>query len=334
MSEGRDAVADPATAGLSGAALLGVAVDRLLAELPVDLDGMTALARAGAVLVARERLAAVALAAVRDIDGRELYALACAGSTRSWLRTQLGGDQGQLGLARRLSDRPLVTGALADGQISLRAAGQLAGALDQVPAEVAEPALLAVLTDGVAGLLGAVTGSHLLPEVLPSPHALAVRAELATPAGRLEPAVLLLARHLAPGLLRPALGYLLDALFPDGIDLPDANEYYLHLQPLLDGDWDLRGHLDPETGTLLAREIDRQQQARTGQPDQDDDEVGDDADGCEDGADDAPVGGEPETPDMPAGPTATPTTPGPPTATRTPRPATGRSRPDNTGTTR
>ncbi len=292
MSESGTAVADPAVADLPGAALLGLAVDRLLAEVPVEMDGDSALARAGAVLIARERLAAVALAAVRDIDCRELYALACAGSTRSWLRTQLGGDQGQLGLARRLAGRPLVTSALADGQISLRAAGQLGGALDQVPTQVAEPALLAVLTDGIAGLLAAVTGSHLLPEVPPSPHALAVRAELAavttaacaattaTPAARLEPAVLLLARHLAPGLLGPSLGYLLDALLPDGIDLPDADEYFLRLQPLLDGDWDLRGHLDPETGTLLAREIDRQQKAKADQAPHDagDDEAGDESD--------------------------------------------------------
>ena len=57
-----------------------------LTEQPVELDGDSALARAGAVLIARERLAAVALAAVREIDCRERYALACAGSTRSWLR--------------------------------------------------------------------------------------------------------------------------------------------------------------------------------------------------------------------------------------------------------
>ncbi len=341
MSEGRTAAAGlvvPDLDGMPGALLLGLAVDRLLAEVPVELDGDSALARAGSVLIARERLAAVALAAVQDIDCRELYALACAGSTRSWLRTQLSGDQGQLGLARRLADRPLVTGALADGQISLRAAGQLGGALDQVPTQVAEPALLAVLTDGIAGLLGAVTGSHLLPEVPPSPHALAVRAELATvtaavcaattatPAARLEPAVLLLARHLSPGLLGPSLGYLLDALLPDGIDLPDPDEYYLHLQPLLDGDWDLRGHLDPETGTLLAREIDRRHKASTGQPadqaeetetedadaDADADAVGDEPDDenddgpveeianpASDETDDEPDGVEPATTDEP-----------------------------------
>ena len=73
---------------------LGRVVDRLLAEAPVGLDGATALARASAVLVARERLGAVALTAVRDVHLRELYALDACGSTRGWLRTQLGGDQG------------------------------------------------------------------------------------------------------------------------------------------------------------------------------------------------------------------------------------------------
>jgi hypothetical protein len=274
----------------------------------------TALARAGAVLMARERLAAVALAAVRDIDCRELYSLACAGSTHSWLRTQLGGDQGQLGLARRLADRPQLSRALADGQISLRAAGQLSGALDRVPDQVDEPVLVAVLTDGIAGLLGPVTGSHLLAEVQPNPLMLTVRAELAAvtatscaatsapPDTRLEPAVLLLARHLAPGLLGAALDYLLDALLPDGTDLPAPAEYYLHLQPLLDGNWDLRGHLDPETGTLLAREIDRRHKTNTSQPA----DAADEAVGDEPAMTDEAAGDEPAAPDAPAGPTASP----------------------------
>ncbi len=272
MSESGDGVHDVVLPALSGEQLLGLAVDRLLAEVSAEFDGEQALARAGSVLLARERLSAVTLEAVRDVDRRELYALACTGSTRSWLRTQLGGDQGQLALAHRLTDHRRVGQGLADGQVSLRAAGQLCGALDRVPAQVPEPTLCAVLTDGIAGLLAQHTGQDL-PDGAATAQALTVRSEVqavtaaccadltSTPAARLEPALLLLARHLAPGLLGVALTQLLDALLPDGIDAPDESDYYLHLQPLLDGDWDLRGLLDPETGTLLAREIDRREQA-------------------------------------------------------------------------
>jgi len=74
--------------------------------------------------------------------------------------------------------------------------------------------------------------------------------------------LLLLARETSPGLLGWSLDYLLDALVPDSIDQPDQRDYHLELVPVLDGDWDLRGHLDHETGTLLAAELARQARIR------------------------------------------------------------------------
>jgi hypothetical protein len=251
---------------------LDLVVDRLLAEDPVALDGATALDRAAAVLVARERLGAVALAAIRDVDRRELYALDACGTTRGWLRTQLGGDQGQLELARRLGKRPQVAAALARGEVSGRAAGQLCSALEKVPAEVAEPVMVAVVTDGLPDLLRAQVGADEDGEP-PSDAALAVRADLtavrasalaasaAAPAARLEPCLLLLARHLPPSELHAATERLLDALLPERIPVPDEADFFLLLTRVLDGAWDLKGLLDPETGELLARELERREAA-------------------------------------------------------------------------
>jgi len=255
--------------GLCPVDLLGVVVCRLTAEDPVELAGPVALARTADMLIARERLQSAILTAVRDVDRRELFTLAAAGSTRGWLRTQLGGDSGQLMLARRLADRPQIAEALAGGSICGRAAGQLCTALEQIPDQVPEPAITAVLTDGISSLLSPHTGLLALDSVPITPAAAAVRADLATvtaqclaatglpPADRLEPALLLLARHLPPGGIGGALELLLNALQPDRIDTPTDADYFLQLTPMLDGDWDLRGHLDPETGTLLAREIER-----------------------------------------------------------------------------
>ncbi len=251
---------------------LGRVVDRLLAEEPVELDGATALDRARTLIVSQERLRAATLAAVRDVDLRELYALDACGSTRGWLRTQLGGDQGQLELAKRLGTRPHVAAALGAGEVSGRAAGQLCAVLEKVPGEVEEPVLVAVVTDGLADLLRAHVGADQ-DGVAPSPAALAVRADLVSvqaealaasssaPAVRLEPCLLLLARHLPPGELASATGRLLDALLPEQSDVPDEDDFFLQLTPVLDGAWDLRGLLDPETGTLLSRELDRREAA-------------------------------------------------------------------------
>jgi hypothetical protein len=251
---------------------LGFVVDRLLAEDPVELDGTTALERASVLLVSQERLRAATLAAIRDVDRRELYALDACGTTRSWLRTQLGGDQGQLELARRLGKRPKVAAALGAGDLSGRAAGQLCGALEKVPTEVAEPVMVAVVTDGLPDLLRAHLGADEDGEP-PSDAALAVRADLASvqasalaasavaPAARLEPCLLLLARHLPPGELHAATERLLDALLPEQIPVPDDADFFLLLTRVLDGAWDLRGLLDPETGELLARELERREAA-------------------------------------------------------------------------
>ncbi len=261
--------ADDAQAELSGVELLRRAVQRLLSETPVELPGSVALERLRALTTGIEQLQAARLAAVRDVDARELFALDGAGSTRGWLRAQLGGDDGQLALARRLGSRPSVEAAHAAAALSTRAASQVCAALDKVPAEVDEGQLLGVLRDGVPDVLRQQSGA-LAPD---DAAALAQRtadaalletccaATTRTPAQRLEPAFVLLAERLPAGLLGWALRCLVDPLLPDGTEDDPADPYYLELRPLLDGDVDVRGHLDAETGQCLAAEIERRLRA-------------------------------------------------------------------------
>lgn len=256
---------------LSGAELLTLAVDRLQSEEPSSLPAQVALDRTRTLIEASERLVSVRLAAVRDVDRRELFALDGAGSTRGWLRTQLGGERGQLSTARRLEQRPLVEAALAAGQVSSRASEQLCVVLDKVPSTVDEGQLVGVIRDGIRGLLQSYTGG-IAPDTVVTQELLAARAEAAEvldaccadttgePAARLEPALVLLARRLTPGHLGPALRWLLDALLPDG-SAGDDDPYYFELRELLDGDVDVRGHLSPEVGRGLAEEVARRVEA-------------------------------------------------------------------------
>ena len=269
-----------------GVVLLQDAVDRLLAEAAVELPGPAALERLRTVLACAERLKAAQLAAVRDMDARELYALDAAGSARGWLRRQPGGEDGQVTLARRLSERPVVAEALADARIGLRGAGQLCTALEAVPADLDDALVTAVVQDGIGRLLVEQTGgtpedgaaadgaaadgaaadgaaANVLAQRAADEAVLASCCAdvTAVPAARLEPAFVLLAERLSPGQLGSALRLLLDPLQPDGTDQPDRDPYYLELRILADGDVDLRGLLDPETGQGLAAEIERRLQA-------------------------------------------------------------------------
>ena len=256
-------------AELTGTQLLQLAVQRLQAETACELDPTAALERLRVLMDSRERLQAVALEAIRDGDVRELFALDGAGSIRGWLRAQPCGDDGQLMLARRLTERPQVTGALAAGHIGVRAAAQLCTALDKVPAHIDDDIVTAVIIDGIGQLLKAAHGASPDDALTDQGRAqrqadLALLADAAgrielAPAPRCEPGLVLLARRLTPNLLGTALRQLVQAIQPDGTDAPAADPYFLQLRPLLDGDWDLLGLLDPATGQALADQLARHQ---------------------------------------------------------------------------
>ncbi len=249
------------------------AVEQALAVDPALLPAPVALERTRQLLVATERLHAAVLQGVADVDARDLWALAAAGSTRTWLRTLPSGDRGQLADARALADAPLLAQALAEGTVALRTATALARQLARLPLSVPEAELQAALVDGSAHLLAAWSGAAC-PEPTDAQQAehvarrdrvaQAVKAGLAaacwgSAAQALEPVAVLLAEALPPTDADAALGLLVDALQPEAdLDATAEQEYRsrdLVLRKLKGGGWSLRGHLTDETGQLLHEEL-------------------------------------------------------------------------------
>jgi len=154
-----------------------------------------------------------------------------------------GVDRTALVLGRRLHTVPAVAAALRAGQLS---------------APAAEPALHAVLVDGISMLLAEQTGGA--PDSDPEQQQL--RAELhgvldsaGSQQDRLERGLLLYAQRSNPTQLSSGLAMLLDALLPAQ---HDAQARRAHDQAGLDlhrnhsgSGWTLRGELDEETGELL-----------------------------------------------------------------------------------
>ena len=254
---------------VSDAELLGAVLERLLSCPSAELPGPVALERTRALLVACERLRAVALDAVRDMDVRELYLSDGAGSASGWVRRERTGSRvAPVTLARRLSVRPCVRAALGGGELDVLAAEKLCVALERLPELVDEPTLLAVLHDGIPGLLQELSGG-----ADPDPTRTAAVldgcevAYGAPPADRLEPAVVLLATRIPPRVLAWALNYLVDALLPEQhLERWEEEQARTHLElrELLDGYLEVRGLLDPETGASLRCELVRRTAALTG----------------------------------------------------------------------
>ena len=250
--------------------MLTDAVDTLLSEVPNTFAPEVALQRATRLLAEAERLQAAAALAVADVDARELWALPGgpgSGGTRTWLRSLPGGESGQLALGRRLVGYPHVRGAVLVGQTGVRGALAVTTALDQVQAlgEVAEDQLVGVLVHGVPGLLGAWCGAgrpeDLRTETDQARTDLAasiiggcVQDRTASPAARLEPALVLLARALTPAALTDVLRTFLDALAPERLADREREVYEsrsLTLRKRSDGGWDLRALLTDEVGQRL-----------------------------------------------------------------------------------
>ena len=249
---------------------LAAAVDEALSVCPVVLVGPDAVGRAEALLALQERVAAVALRAVADVDARELWRLRAAGSTRTWLRTLPCGDRGQLGLARLLVDRPVLTEALAAGEVSVRTAGLVARELARVPAHVEADQLEGVLVDGLGDLLGVWAGAACLDPTRGAGGGVRARAgERAggggaggaggragpTRRGSWSRAFVLAAQVLAPAEVEAGLRLLVDALQPEAeVEAAAEQEYRsrgLVLRKLTGGGWSLRAHLTDEVGQLL-----------------------------------------------------------------------------------
>ena len=268
--------------------LLQHAVTLLAEQRPASLSGAQALAETAILLRELDKLSAVSLHRLADVDARELHDLAGAPSTRSWLEMQHAGvDPRQVALARRMQRMPGVADALRAGVLSLQAAQRVGLALEQVRGLVDRPdglldgqpqqqVLEAVVVDGVLDTVCQARGGLADddPEVRELHDRLCIVA--ASPVSgleRLEHAFVEVARRLEPHLLRGALGRLVDALLP--VQLADradraARDRGLQLRRKADGSgYRLEGDLDLECGELLftvlqaARETDPDNPADT-----------------------------------------------------------------------
>ena len=243
-----------APAGRALAALL----DAFLARPSADLAPADALERLRCLLPQLERLRMVALEGVRDMERRELFALASAGSASGWLRCQPVAPEGvTVTAARRLAMTPLAAAEVDGGRLSVRAALEIGGALDKLPRQVDEASVRAVLLDGIPAMISEARGGGPI-----SPAASVTLRQAAATDGpvrdRLESGFVAYAQGvqgvLPPSSLRGQLAVLIDALLPDLQDQRDRHtgaDRSLELEHLFTGGWHLHGHLDEETGETL-----------------------------------------------------------------------------------
>ena len=251
--------------------VLEAAVEMLRGRWHPDLPGELALAETGRLLLAVERLRAVSLSWLADVHTRGLHELAGAPTTSSWVGAQqVGVDGAAIALAKRLSAVPAVHRAVLDGRCSLRAAEAVAVALDKLRGRLdrpdglidnqsAEAAVHNMITCGVLMALAQGAGGYRDDD----PQLVALRTELTALAARptcqrerVEAAFVLLAEHLAPGLLRDELGRLVDALLPqqltDRCENAHAQRAFKMIRSYDGTGWQVsRGQLDAECGELL-----------------------------------------------------------------------------------
>jgi hypothetical protein len=254
----------------AGLLFLLAGLDELDALTPADLAPEQALQLAAAVLVAQDRLRAIALRQVADVEHRQLHDLDGCPSTGSWVAQQhTSMTRAQVALARGLDRVPQVAARIAEGGLCLDGGVLIGQALNRLRPHVdrpdglidgqpAEQVVTAVLVDGICQLVGEARGGldddHPVLPRLRTQLTEAARAPLPE-ITRLETGFLLLARDVEPGQLKQALRVLIDAVLPcqldDSADDADRNRS-VDLRKHDDrAGWSLRGELDDETGELL-----------------------------------------------------------------------------------
>ena len=221
----REEPAALATADLREARRL---VEQTLAADPGRLRDAQVLLDTKALFELADRVQALGVRYLAEVDRRGLHRLEDSPTTTSWARAQalpVGGAQ--VALARRLDALPLVADQLLAGRVPLATAKQLQTALGRlrpfldrpdglIDGQPAEQALAGIVVNGVAALVAEARGGFRSDE-----DALALRTELeavlTSPQGelrRVEAAFLLLAREVEGDQLVPALRQLTDALLP------------------------------------------------------------------------------------------------------------------------
>lgn len=250
-------------------AMVVAGLDALSAEAVADLPGEQALLEASVLLVQLDRLRALALARVADVDRRQLHSLDDLPSTAAWVAQQATSmTRGEVALARKLERMPSVAARIAAGGLSLDSGIQIGRALTRLRPHVDRPdgmidgqpaaeVLPAVVIDGVCQQIGEACGGladddPVLQRVYT--EVCAIAAAVASEEARLEAAFLVVARHVDGTLLRSVLSLLVDALLPnemakqdDGIERDRA----FHLLKHDDGSSTPRGLLDAELTALV-----------------------------------------------------------------------------------
>ena len=260
----------PAPVSLSTPMATLAQVTELLAQqAAADQPGPQALLETSVLLAAIDKLKAIALTRIADIDKRGLHDLDGSPSTALWVaEQQTGMDRGDVALARRLDRFPELSQQVLDG-LPLDAAQRIGAALVKLRPHVdrpdglidgqpAEPVLHSVIRNGVLDLICEARGGMADDD----PRLVGLVAELREIAGkpaagmvRLESAFLVLARWVEPGQLRTSLERLLDALLPQQLE-DDADravrDRELHLvRNYGSSGWTVSGQLDDECGELL-----------------------------------------------------------------------------------
>ena len=242
-------------------------VDRNAADLP----GPVALADTAALLALGERLRAVTLTHLADVELRRLHTTDGTPTTSAWVaRQQISLPAGEVALARRLSVLPCVDAAVRSGRLAVAAAALVATALVKAKRHLDRPdglidgqdgqqVLQAVLVDGIPQLIcqalgGLADDDNRLTTLTGRLQTLS--ASTTSQLARLAEGLVLLAEHLEPAQLRGALTQLLDALLPCELERRADDQHARRsfgLRQHADGSgWYISaGELDCETGELL-----------------------------------------------------------------------------------
>ena len=251
-------------------AMIVAGLDAMTAQAAADIPGGQALLETQVLLVQLDRLKALALRRVADVDTRQLHVLDDSPSTTAWVAEQhTSMPRSDVALARRLERYPLLAARIAAGGLSMnggvlisRALAALRPHVDRpdgcIDGQPSEEVLPAVIVNGTCVQVARFRGGLADDD----PALLRLVAELTEIAGqptselrRLEAAFLVLARSVEPQHLKARLEELSGALLPNLLAQQAEDGHLsrgLDLQRKDDGTgWSVRGDLDLECGELL-----------------------------------------------------------------------------------
>lgn len=151
-------------------AMIVAGLDAMSEQAPADLPAARALLEASVLLVQADRLRALTLSRVADVDTRRLHDLDDCPSTAVWVaEQQTSMTRADVALARKLDRVPLVAARITAGGLSVDGGVKISRALGKLRPHVDRPdgmidgqpaceVLPAVIVDGVSQLVGQAYG--------------------------------------------------------------------------------------------------------------------------------------------------------------------------------